>query len=110
MHRSGVPANCVAAVARSRMAANVPHEIAEIGEPEDVAPLVVYLLSDRARHITGQVYTAVGGKIAVWSVPTEVRAMRKDGRWTPEEIAARIDAEVGHEKLTLLERLAAIRQ
>ena len=79
-------------VARTRMAANVPMELAEMGEPEDVAPLVVYLLGDKARHITGQVYTAVGGKIAVWNQPAEVRAMYTDGRWTPEEIEARIDA------------------
>jgi hypothetical protein len=33
------------------------------------------------------VYTANGGKIAVWNQPVEVREMEKDGRWTPEEIA-----------------------
>ena len=109
MHRYGVTANCVAPIARSRMAANVPHQIGEIGEPEDVAPLVVFLLSDCARHITGQVYTAVGGKIAVWSVPGEVRAMHTQGRWTPDQIAERIDGEVGQERLAILERVAAMR-
>ena len=87
------------------MAANVPMELAEMGEPEDVAPLVVYLLGDKSRHITGQVYTAVGGKIAVWNQPTELRAMYTDGRWTPEEIEARIDATVGQEKMPMLTRL-----
>ena len=50
-------------------------------------------------------YTAVGGKIAVWNQPAEVRAMYKDGRWTPEEIAARLDSTVGQERMTLLDRL-----
>ena len=70
--------------------------------------MVAYLLSDKARHITGQTYTVVGGKIAVWSQPAEVRAMYKDGRWTPEEIEARLDSTVGTEKMALLERLEAM--
>jgi NAD(P)-dependent dehydrogenase (short-subunit alcohol dehydrogenase family) len=84
-------------------------ELGEMGEPEDVAPLVVYLLSDQARHVTGQVYTAVGGKIAVWNQPTEVRAMYKDGRWTPQEIEARLDSTVGQERMALIDRLEAMR-
>jgi NAD(P)-dependent dehydrogenase (short-subunit alcohol dehydrogenase family) len=103
MGKYGVTANAIAPVARTRMSANVPSDLAEMGEPEDVAPLVVHLLSDRARHITGQIYTAVGGKIAVWNQPREVRSMHKDGRWTPEEIAAHLDTTVGQEKMPLLE-------
>ena len=40
-----------------------------------------YLLCDQARHVTGQVYTVVGSKIAVWNQPVEVRAVlaRADG-------------------------------
>ena len=48
LHKYGVTANCVAPVARTRMSANVPMELKEIGEPEDVAALVVYLLSEQA--------------------------------------------------------------
>src|SRR5581483_2392925 len=77
-------------------------DLAENGDPEDVAPMVVYLLSDKARHITGQIYTAVGGKIAVWNQPHEVRAMYKDGRWSPEEIEARLGATVGIEEMPFL--------
>ncbi len=110
LSRYGVTANAIAPVARTRMSANVPMELGEMGEPEDVAPLVVYLLSDQARHVTGQVYTAVGGKIAVWNQPTEVRAMYKDGRWTPQEIEARLDSTVGQERMALLDRLGAMRR
>ena len=87
LYRYGVTANAIAPVARTRMSANVPAELAEMGDAEDIAPMVVYLLSDKAKHVTGQVYTVVGSKIAVWNQPTEVRAMWADGRWTPEEIA-----------------------
>ena len=109
LYRYGVTANCIAPVARTRMSANVPMELAEMGEAEDVAPMVVFLLGDPARHITGQVYTSVGGKIAVWNQPREVRAMYKDGRWTPEEIAERIDGTVGQERMSMLDRLEAMK-
>jgi NAD(P)-dependent dehydrogenase (short-subunit alcohol dehydrogenase family) len=109
LHRYGVRANAVAPIARTRMSANVPMELAEMGEPEDVAPLVVYLLSDASQDVTGQVYTAVGGRIAVWNQPVEVRDMRKEGRWTPEEIATRFD-EVGVERMGLIDRLEQYRQ
>ncbi|HZP31681.1 MAG TPA: SDR family oxidoreductase [Acidimicrobiia bacterium] len=103
MYKYGVTANCIAPVAKSRMSGNVPFGL-EMGEPEDVAPMVVFLLGDAARHVTGQVYTANGGKIAVWNQPAEVREMSKDGRWTPEEIAERFD-EVGQEPVAMIARL-----
>jgi len=109
MHRYGVTANAIAPIARTRMSANVPQELAEMGEAEDVAPMVVYLLSDQGRHVTGQVYTVVGSKIAVWDQPQEVRAVYTSGRWTPEEIAARLDSTVGQERMGLIDRLEALR-
>lgn len=106
MHKYGVTANVIAPVAKSRMSGNVPFGI-EMGEPEDVAPMVVFLLGDSARDVTGQVYTANGGTIAVWNQPVEVRSMKKEGRWTPEEIAERFD-EVGQERMGMLDRLEAM--
>ena len=108
MHKYGVTANVIAPVAKSRMSGNVPFGI-EMGEPEDVAPMVVFLLGDAARSVTGQVYTANGGTIAVWNQPVEVRSMQKEGRWTPEEIAERFD-EVGQERMGMLDRLEAMAQ
>ena len=109
LHRYGVRANAVAPIARTRMSANVPMEIGEMGEPEDVAPMVVWLLSDASKDVTGQVYTVVGGRIAVWNQPAEVREMRKEGRWTPEEITERF-SEVGVEPMTLIAKLEEYRQ
>jgi NAD(P)-dependent dehydrogenase (short-subunit alcohol dehydrogenase family) len=106
MHKYGVTANCIAPVAKSRMSGNVPFGL-EMGEPEDVAPMVAWLCSDAARHVTGQVYTVNGGRVAVWNQPAEVREMRTDGRWTLDELTARFE-EVGQEPLPILERLAAM--
>ncbi|HVX21820.1 MAG TPA: SDR family oxidoreductase [Acidimicrobiales bacterium] len=110
LYRYGITANAVAPVARTRMSANVPMELAEMGDAEDVAPMVVYLLSDKAKHVTGQVYTVVGSKIAVWNQPVEVRAMYAEGRWTPDQIAARLDSTVGQERMGLIDKLEEYRQ
>lgn len=72
--------------------------------------MVVYLLSDKAKHVTGQVYTVAGPKIAVWNQPVEVRAVYGEGRWTPEEIAARLDGTVGQERMGLIDRLEEMRR
>ncbi|WP_455360816.1 SDR family NAD(P)-dependent oxidoreductase [Streptomyces sp. SYSU K21746] len=113
LHKYGVTANAVAPVARTRMSANVPMELKEIGEPEDVAALVVYLLSDRARDardekITGQVYTIAGPKIAVWAQPRELRAGYADGAWTPERIADFLPGTVGTDPMPMLAQLEAM--
>jgi NAD(P)-dependent dehydrogenase (short-subunit alcohol dehydrogenase family) len=109
LDKYGVTANAIAPIAKTRMSDNVPAGLSEVGEPEDVAPLVVFLLGDDARNVTGQIYTSVGGRIAVWNQPTEVRDMKKDGRWSPAEIAQRFD-EVGQEEMPLLARIRAAQQ
>ncbi|WP_262704893.1 MULTISPECIES: SDR family NAD(P)-dependent oxidoreductase [Streptomyces] len=112
LYKYGVTANCVAPVARTRMSANVPMELKEIGEPEDVAALVVYLLSERARaeRITGQVYTIAGPKIAVWAQPRELRAGYAEGAWTPEKIADFLPGTVGTDPMPMLAQLEAMAQ
>jgi NAD(P)-dependent dehydrogenase (short-subunit alcohol dehydrogenase family) len=99
MARYNVRANVIAPVARTRMSANVPAAIEEMGDPEDVAPMAVYLLSDDAQDVTGQVYTVVGNKIAVWGQPKELRSMYADGRWKPEDIAKRLPSTIKTEPL-----------
>lgn len=109
----GVTSNAVAPVARTRMSANVPMELKEIGEPEDVAALVTYLLSDKAvavggERITGQVYTIAGPKIAVWAQPRELRAGYAEGSWTPEKIADFLPGTVGTDPMPMLAQLEAM--
>jgi NAD(P)-dependent dehydrogenase (short-subunit alcohol dehydrogenase family) len=103
LEKYNINANAIAPVASTRMQANVPGGTAETGEPEDIAPMVVYLLSDAARKTTGQTYTVVGGRIALWSQPREIREISKDGRWTVAELAARIPDDVGIDRLPMLD-------
>src|SRR4051794_11248900 len=103
LQKYDVRANAIAPVAQTRMAANVPGGTAETGEPEDVAPMVVYLLSDAARDVTGQTYTVVGGKVALWSQPREIRSIVKDGRWSPAELAEKLPSAVGVDRMPMFE-------
>ena len=90
-------ANCIAPVARTRMSENVPFEF-ETGEPEAVAPMAVYLLSDAGRDVNAQIYTVVGNRISVWNQPEEVRSMWSAGdQWTPGEIAEHLPRTIGQE-------------
>ncbi|WP_256640483.1 SDR family NAD(P)-dependent oxidoreductase [Streptomyces murinus] len=113
LHKYGVTANAVAPVARTRMSANVPMELAGMGSAEDVAALVVYLLSDRAAEegITGQVYSVAGAKIAVWAQPCELRsAYAEGGSWTPERIAEFLPGAVGVDPMRMLSRLSGMEE
>ena len=57
------------------------------GTPETIAPIVVYLCSDRASHLRSQLFTFNGRKLALWSHPKETWIERKES-WTLDELDA----------------------
>jgi NAD(P)-dependent dehydrogenase (short-subunit alcohol dehydrogenase family) len=107
LNRYGVTANAIAPIARTRMSELVPFAIEDMGVAEDVAPLAVYLLSDAAAEVTGQVYTVAGPKVAVWAQPRELRAAFSSSRWTPEELAERLPSTVGQDRMPGLDLVQA---
>jgi NAD(P)-dependent dehydrogenase (short-subunit alcohol dehydrogenase family) len=111
MARFGVRSNCVAPFAWSRMIEAIPSDDdlmkAEIErtrplKPEQVAPLVVYLASDRAKAVTGQIFGVRGNEIYLFSQPRPVRTLKKPKGWTPETIAEAAAREL-EDALTPLE-------
>ena len=60
------------------------------GTPQSIAPVVVYLCSDRASNLRSQLVTFNGRKLALWQHPREAWIARSDG-WTPDEIGAVLD-------------------
>jgi NAD(P)-dependent dehydrogenase (short-subunit alcohol dehydrogenase family) len=96
--RIGVRANAICPRARTAMTAGVFGERAPQGglDPlsvEHVAPLVAYLASPAADRISGQVFVAYGGMVALMAPPTVEQRfdLDEDGRaWTLTDLDARL--------------------
>ena len=57
-------------------------------EAGKVAPMVVYLGSDAAREVTGQIFAVRANEIMLFSQPRPIRSVHMSDGWTPESIAA----------------------
>ena len=58
----------------------------EMPEPDDVAPIVVFLATDAAANINGCTFGAAGGTISLHTDPVPVKSIIKQGRWTLDEL------------------------
>lgn len=55
--------------------------------PETVAPFLIYLCTDKAADINGQVFDVTGGNISIYSEPVKKKSIdKKDGLWTVDEL------------------------
>jgi NAD(P)-dependent dehydrogenase (short-subunit alcohol dehydrogenase family) len=95
MVRFNVRSNCVAPFAWTRMIDSIPaendEERARIERfkqmtPEKIAPLVVYLASDRAHGISGQIFSVRNNEIFLFSQTRPIRTLHRSDGWTPEKI------------------------
>ena len=88
----GVTCNAVSPLARTQMSAQyLAHDTDAALEPAAVAPMVVFLASDAAAAITGQVFRVARGEIGVVRAAIGPAVRCAGARWTAEEIAARIN-------------------
>lgn len=65
-----------------RMRAGAPDGL----NPEDIGPLVVWLSSDEAAHVTGRTFAVMTGRIALYSEPVQEKVILKVGGWTTDEL------------------------
>jgi len=62
-------------------------ELTNPPSPETVTPFIVYLCTDEAADINGQVFDVTGGNIAIYSEPVKKKVItKKEGLWTVEEL------------------------
>jgi NAD(P)-dependent dehydrogenase (short-subunit alcohol dehydrogenase family) len=68
-------------------------------DPDNVAPLVVYLASDAAAHVNGQVFHSFGYGYTLLAQPQAIRRIEANRRMEPEELAKHFPDTLGR-KLT----------
>jgi NAD(P)-dependent dehydrogenase (short-subunit alcohol dehydrogenase family) len=112
MARFNVRSNCIAPFAWTRMIDSIPAEteqekarVARIREmtPEKIAPLTVYLASDRAEGITGQIFSVRNNEIYLFNQNRPIRTLHRSDGWTPEKLDAQLKGAFGS-SFTPLER------
>jgi NAD(P)-dependent dehydrogenase (short-subunit alcohol dehydrogenase family) len=54
--------------------------------PEQIPPIVLYLATDQAAKVSGRVFGASRGRVALYSEPKEEAGIYKEGVWTLEEL------------------------
>jgi NAD(P)-dependent dehydrogenase (short-subunit alcohol dehydrogenase family) len=96
MGRFGVRSNCIAPFAWSRMTSSIPAEtpeqkarVAKLEQmtPDKNAPLAVFLASDAARDVSGQIFAARHNEIVLMSQSRPLRSVHRGEGWTPELVA-----------------------
>ena len=73
----------------------VKNPVYEANQPEDVAALATYLVSEAADHINGCIFEVFHGHVGIFVEPAPVeKIIKKDGTWTAEELARVVPARL----------------
>jgi NAD(P)-dependent dehydrogenase (short-subunit alcohol dehydrogenase family) len=97
MARFNVRSNCLSPFAWSRMIGTIPAEteaektrVARLQTmgPEKIAPLCVFLLTDAAKDVTGQIFAVRMNEIFLMGQSRPLRSVHRSEGWTSETLAA----------------------
>ncbi len=96
MARFNVRSNCISPFAWSRLIGTIPAETPEektrverlksMGA-EKIAPLAVFLASDLAKEVSGQIFAVRKNEVFLMSQPRPVRSVHRSEGWTPTTLA-----------------------
>ena len=98
MNRYNVRSNCIAPFAWSRMTNSIPSNTDAERErverlkkmtPDKNAPLAVFLASEAAKDISGQIFSARLNELFIFNQNRPVKSVHSENGWTPEWIAER---------------------
>ena len=98
MSRYNVRSNCIAPFAWCRMTNSIPSNTDAERErverlkkmtPDKNAPLAVFLASEAAKDISGQIFSARLNELFIFNQNRPVKSVHSENGWTPEWIAER---------------------
>jgi NAD(P)-dependent dehydrogenase (short-subunit alcohol dehydrogenase family) len=96
MQRFNVRSNCISPFAWSRMIGTIPADTPEqqarlakikTMETTKIAPMAVFLASDAAKYVTGQIFAVRANEIFLMSQSRPIRSVHRSEGWTPESLA-----------------------
>jgi NAD(P)-dependent dehydrogenase (short-subunit alcohol dehydrogenase family) len=96
MARFNVRSNCLSPFAWSRLIGTIPTQTTEeqarvervkTMTAEKIAPLAVFLASDLAKDVTGQIFAVRKNEIFLMSQPRPLRSLQRSDGWTPQTLA-----------------------
>ena len=97
LQRYGITANALAPAARTRMTEQAfaqkmqrPASGFDVQDPDNIAPVVVWLGSAESRAVSGCVFELEGGKIMIADGWNEGPHVDKHARWEPGEVGAAV--------------------
>ena len=107
--RYNVTANIISPGASTRMTDSVPESTRAMragafppplegtltSEPDQVAPMVVWLCTDAADGVSGNIFHCTGNRVSLMNHPVPHRSIYKDGRWTVDELSAVVPETIG---------------
>ncbi|HYK70964.1 MAG TPA: SDR family oxidoreductase, partial [Streptosporangiaceae bacterium] len=94
----GVTVNAISPGAATRMTDSVPAERRRAGmasddvrSPDNVAPIVAYLASERSGWLTGRIVHSAGYEVSLYSNMAPVVRLMGQGPWAPDDLAAEVE-------------------
>ena len=101
----GVTVNAISPGAATRMTSSIPTERRRSGlpavetderSPDNVAPIVAYLASERSGWITGRIIHSMGYEVSLYSNPEPVSRLIGTGPWDdPDTLADQVERSFG---------------
>jgi NAD(P)-dependent dehydrogenase (short-subunit alcohol dehydrogenase family) len=98
----GVTVNAISPGAMTRMTASVPTERRRRARPDEnewspdnVAPIVAYLASERSGWITGRIIHSSGYEVSLYSNPEPVSRLIGTGPWDADALAEQVERSFG---------------
>ena len=97
----GVTVNAISPGAATRMTESVPtgrrRTRPDVDEwsPDNVAPIVAYLASERSGWITGRIIHSSGYEVSLYSNPEPVVRIVGTGPWQPDALAEQVERSFG---------------